>query len=316
MTEAHDDARAPQAVALCRGLTQLLWAHDDADLATVHVRFDALADEPSLDPFTAGFVHRIRAESAWIHQQNIDLCMSHFARSRAAFESARATRQLCMTRANEASLAGWAGDIDRALELVAECEVEATKLGSAFLSIYANAVRGMTLTFAGHEAAESTMRAALAKLGGSPRLSFICRFFAGWSALERKDLDQAETDARAAIALPVVPELRPAGHALLARVLLARGQLDEATSEAHEAMRLRRRDLELTHAVAELALAEVHAARGDGDAVRGVLDEVLPRLDAIAATIASPDSRTRFFARRVAIDGLVALATRFGRVSG
>jgi tetratricopeptide (TPR) repeat protein len=310
--EPHDDARAQQAVALCRGLTQLMWAHDDGDLAAVHVRFDALVDEPALDDFTSGWVHRVRAESAWIHERNVDLCMTHFARSKGAFESARAVRHLCMTRANEASLAGWAGDIDRALSLVAECQGEATRLGSTFLACYATAVRGMTLVFAGDERGEAVMREALTSLAGSPRLAFICRFFAGWAALGRGDLDLAERDAQAAIATPVVRELQPAGHALLARVLTKRGRLDDALAEATKGMKLRRlrRDLELTEGVPDLALAEVHAARGDTNAMQSVLAEALPRVDAIAATIASPQLRSRFLARRVAIDELRRMAGR------
>ena len=58
------------------------------------------------------------------------------------------------------------------------------------------------------------------------------------------------------------------------------------------------------------SLAEVHAARGDGAATQSVLAEVLPRVDAIAATIASPALRARFLARRVAIDELRRMAGR------
>src|SRR6185295_16431672 len=110
-------------------------------------------------------------------------------------------------RANEASLAAWSGDSERAIESIDVAESEAIKLGAGFLASYALAVRGLALVFAGRSEGEAKLRQALRALGGSPRLSFICRLFCGWSALDRGDVDTADDDACAALDIDVVDDL-------------------------------------------------------------------------------------------------------------
>src|SRR5213076_1967888 len=115
----------------------------------------------------------------------------------------------------------------------------------------------------------------LEALGGSPRLAFICRVLLGWTALDRGAVDEAEKYARAAIETPAVAELRPAGDALLARVFCARGALDPALDRARAAAKAQRsfHDLELFEGLGDVALAEVHQARGDANAARDAVAE-------------------------------------------
>jgi hypothetical protein len=153
------------------------------------------------------------------------------------------------------------------------------------------------LAYAGRPEAEPTLREALGKLGGSPRLSFICHVVIGWLALDRGDVEEAWAHADAARATPVARELRPAGIALGARVLGARGRVDDAALLAEEAAReeMATKDLELTWGIAGVTLADARAAKDEAGA-RAALEPVVRRLTAVAATLPSAE-RARFWQR-------------------
>jgi tetratricopeptide (TPR) repeat protein len=313
------ESRAAHVVTLARGATQLLWAHSGGDLAKARKALDALAGgTDALDPFLAGWVHRVRGESAWIQSRDVDRALTELGASCDAFDGARATRALCLTRMNAASLTAWSGAPGRALEMVARSRGEASHLGAGFLLKYGLAVEGLARAYAGDPTAESVMRRALGEVQGSPRLAFICRFVLGHAALERGDTDAADVEARAARAIAVVNELRPAGLALASRVALARGALDEAVKLAEEGERMEasQTDLELTHGAACAALAEAHVARGDRDRARVAVTTIVTRLSAVARTIADDAQRDRFWSRRLANDRVVRLARDLGVAVG
>ena len=309
--ESAPGSRGAHAVALCRGMTQLFWAHHGGDLTNVSDRLDALVAAPdALDAYQSGWVNRVRGESAWLHDRDVGRCLSLLDASCEAFERARAVRALCLTRLNAATLLGWSGDTARGLALVGPARSEAARLGAGFLVHYAGAVEALLLAYAGSDGAEAVMRDALAVLGGSPRLAFICRMVIGAAALNRGDVGAAEIEARAAEASDVVQDLRPASFALSARVALAKGDLDDAVRLAAEGERveLAGRDLELTHGMAALALAEAHLARGDQGAARATIAAVARRLTAIAATIPSSEHRARFWGRAFPNARIAAIA--------
>ena len=309
------ESRAAHVVALARGTTQLLWAHYGGDLAKARTALDALAAATDdIDPFLAGWVHRVRGESAWLHTRDVDRSLAELDASCDAFDRARATRALCLARMNAASLTAWSGAPARALEMVARSRGEASLLGAGFLLKYGLAVEGLARAYAGDPTAEPLMRRALGEVQGSPRLAFICRFVLGNAALDRGDIDAADAEARAARAIAVVDELRPAGLALASRVAFARGALDEAVQLAEEGERLEssQSDLELTHGAAGAALAEAHVAQGDRDRARVAVTAVVARLPAIAGTIADDARRDRFWSRRLANDRVVRLARELG----
>jgi hypothetical protein len=182
--------RGPHVVALCRGMTQLFWAHARADLGDVRARLDALvaeAGEP-LDAYQLGWVHRVRGESAFLHERDLSRCLDNLDASCAAFESARALRPLSLSRLNAASLVGWAGDPARGIELVRSACADAERLGAGFLIRYGGAVEGLLRAYSRDEAALSTMERALAGVTGSPRLAFICHMVLGSLALDRHDV--------------------------------------------------------------------------------------------------------------------------------
>jgi hypothetical protein len=310
------DARGAHVVALCRGMTQLFWAHHPGDRGAVRACLDGLVAQPEpLDTYQRGWVHRVRGESAWLHARDLGLCLAELDASCAAFQEARATRALCLTRLNAASLAGWSGATARGLALVALARADAERVGATFLVRYANAVLGLVCAFAG-EPAQATMTRALAEVGGTPRLAFVCDLVLAWQALEDATLDveSADRHARHALALPLSDHLRPAALALAARVHLARGETADGLRVAREAEALAAAcsDLELTHGIAGTTLAEALDAAGDRDAAKRVLADQAADLDAIARTLPSALERGQFWARRMPNDRVKRLAAAWG----
>lgn len=309
---SNEESRGAHINALCRGFTQLAWAHHRSSLDGVRAALERVAEPiEQLSPFEAGWVHRVRAEAAWLFDRDIDRCLGSFQKSVLAFELAHAQRFLCLTQLNFASLQGWAGDVDGAIERATSARQNAERHGWRFLAHYGHAVGGMLEMFAGEAEAQATMRVALKAIAFSPRLLFITRTLLGWLALERADLDEAEAMAGAALELSVVDELRVGGKALRARVLLARGDLDGALAEAQETVALQRsvRELELFEGAPFLALADVLEARGDRVAAAAAIEEGHARLCAVAETIGDTERRDRFWTRRVAFDQIRARRT-------
>jgi tetratricopeptide (TPR) repeat protein len=312
------ESRGAHIVALCRGMTQLFWAHHGGGLPTLRARLDELVLETGrLDPYYGGWIHRVRGESAWLHEGNVDLCLGELDLSCSEFLQARASRALCLTRLNAASLAAWAGDTDRGSASLALSRTEATRLGAGFLLQYAQAVDALILAYAGDAAAEATMHAALPALVGNPRLSFLSRVIVGLLALERGDVAEAEAEVQAALTLHVAPELRASGLALAARAALHRGEKEQAIRAAKEAAEVESagHDLELTYGMAGLTLAEVFVSVGQEDQARRALAPVYERLTSIASTIRDPVRRERFWNRPLPNAQVARLAARL-RASG
>ncbi len=156
------DARGAQLIALCRGLTQLYWAHHGSDLRPVHARLYDLAQPlDALGPYHAAWVHRVHAEGLWIRAHEVDRCLEAFDASCEAYARADARRALCLTWINSASLHGWSGAFERSDELLAQAVAEAERLRAGFLTRYAGAVRALVCAWRGAPDAEEALMAAL-----------------------------------------------------------------------------------------------------------------------------------------------------------
>jgi eukaryotic-like serine/threonine-protein kinase len=303
--------RDAHIVALCRGATQLYWAHARTDLASIRSALHELApDANALDAYAAGWLHRVHAEAAWLHDRDMARCMAELDASCGAFERARAQRPLALSKLNAASLVGWSGNPARGVDLVHSACADASRLGAGFLLKYGRAVEGLVSTYARAPDAADIMARALEDVAGSPRLAFICRIVLGWHALDAKDHAEAAKQADAANAIAVVDDLRCAGLALRSRAALARGDQEAALEDAQAAMRVATNctDLELTFGLPRLALAEAQLARGDRVAAKEALDPALRALDRIAATIPNEDERRAFLDRPMANDQIMKLA--------
>ena len=215
-----------------------------------------------------------------------------------AFAAARAWRPLCLTRLNAASLAGWSGAHAAAARLVDDALADARRLGAGFLASYGQTVAAVLATYAGAPDAAARLRDALPAMAGSPRLAFLLHLYLGWLADAAGDRAATAAAAEAALALPIVPELRGAGLALRATVLRRRGDAAGAVASAREAVAHGASgDLELTDGFAQLALAEALEAAGDREAARRALADAHAAVVRIADTIADPAHRAAFLAR-------------------
>ena len=312
--DTNVEARGAHVVALCRGMTQLFWAHHPGDRGGVRACLDGLVARPEpLDAYQRGWVHRVRGESAWLHARDVHGGLHELEASCAAFEEAHAVRALCLTRLNAASLTGWSGATDRGLALALTARSEAERVGAAFLVRYAGAVEGLLRAYAGDGSARALMRSSLTEVSGTPRLAFVCHLVVAMQALDEGDLDVAEDSARAAVALPIVEELRAPALALLSRVHTARGRAEDALRVAREAWtaELACRDLDLAYGIVGLTLAEALEAAGEADAAHHALAHVFRELDAIARTIPAAE-RALFWARRLPNDRVLRLAAQRG----
>jgi tetratricopeptide (TPR) repeat protein len=312
--KSSPESKSAHVVAICRGITQLVWAHHESDFRLPGAALDTIVARGDLGAFESGWVHRARGESVWVTLGDAGEAAREMDASIDAFERAHATRALCLTRINAASLAGWSGDSARAQMLLEKSRADAEHLASAFLLRYGRAVEGLLQAFAGDERAEQTMRAATAGVQASPRLLAICHLVVGSLALARGDLDAAKACADAAMQLDVVPDIRCALLALASRAALARGEVERAASLAEDAARIERGrpDIELMTGVAGLALAESHEHAGRRDAAKEALAWSVQRLDRIARTLPSSEARTKFWSRRLANVEIAALAEKLG----
>ena len=315
--ESSREARGAHVIALCRAISQLSWAHH-AHLGEARARLEAIAEPlDELNPLEAGWVHRVRAEAAWVFDRHVDRCLRAFEASTESFERAHALRFLCLVRMNHASLRGWSGDVAGALELATVARRDAEKMRWSFLTDYGLAVTGMIEAFAGARESEATLERAVVSLRASPRLSFISHVLLGWMAVDRGELDVAERHAEAAARTPVVTELQMGGGALRARISARRGELDRALVEARQATRTEHasRDLELFEGLADAVLAEVYERKGEPDAARLASKNGYERLAAIGRTIPDAGHRARFAVRGIAVDRLFSDAKRYGWVA-
>ncbi len=314
--DSPEESRAAHVVALCRGMTQLFWAHHGGTLADVRARLDALAGPTAaLDAYPRGWLLRVRGESAWLHEDDPRRCSDALRESADAFAEARAWRSLCLTRMNAASLQGWAGDWNVAVGAIRAARRDAERLGARFLVRYGGAIEALLCVYAGDgAAAEVVARAALAELGGSPRLAFICRFILAHRALATERPDVARSEIAQLAALDVVRDLRVAAAALEARSSLASGDLDAARTQAQAAVdaSVSCTDMELLYGMPGLVLAEVHHARGDDALAAQVLGPVLHRIRAVAQNIPDPEHRRRFRVRPLDNDRAQRLADALG----
>jgi tetratricopeptide (TPR) repeat protein len=308
------DSRSAHVVALCRGITQLVWAHHESDFRPASEALDTIVARGDLGAFESGWVHRARGESTWVTKGDAGEAAREMQASIEAFERAHAFRALCLTRINAASLAGWSGDSVLATALLEKSRAEAERLGAAFLLRYGRAVEGLVLAFAGDQRAEQAMRAATTGVQASPRLLAICHLVVGSLSLARGDLDGAQSCADGAMPLDVVPDIKCSVLALASRIALARGDAERACTLAEEAARIERErpDFELMTGLAGLALAESRAHAGRREEAKEAITFSVKRLESVARTLPSDEARKTFWARRLANAEVASFAKALG----
>ncbi len=306
------DARAAQIVCLARGVSQLLWAQRAGDCAPLIARMLELAGETGkLPPLSAGWVHRVLADKAFLVDGRMDAMAAELGRASDAFERASALRDACQLRAMGGAFQAMLGDAEGAERTVLRAIAEAERLDSKWLVYFGYGE--LPLAYLAARNYEGARKAALYALEGmekSPRLACGMHLALSMAAYATGDRAEAEKEARIAAEMPVAPPMRAVGYGLWARAVAADGRLDEALAHAEKGVSLAKNGglLEMFAGTAELALAEVEHALGRPTEARAALAEAQRHVTAIADRLTDAAVRERFLANPHPNGEILALA--------
>jgi tetratricopeptide (TPR) repeat protein len=205
------------------------------------------------------------------------------------------------------------GAYDRAVAILLEAARESERLGLAPLRANALHNLGLALALNGQlaEGLAAEREAIRVHSGGHyARGLGACRLYAARILLLRGDLEEALAEARmAAEMLAAYGPALAVAHAVLSSVHLAQGAVHEALEQAEKGHTLAGLGvLEEGDAFVRLAYAEALRAAGDEQAARRVLEEARRRVLETAAKIGDPELRDGFL-RRVAENARVLALT-------
>src|SRR5262249_34243074 len=192
----------------------------------------------------------------------------------------------------------------------------ADRLGFEALSVGARHNLGLALLEQGRlqEACALERDAAdRAAARGQPRVEMISRAYLARGLLQQNDLEGAEREARRALE-QTVSAPRPYPRAVLAEVLLARGDASAAREVASEAMREVRAagGADDGEVFVRLIDAKTLLFTGDRDAAANAVREAREELERRAARIDDPELRKSFFEGLRDNAETVALARELG----
>ena len=234
------------------------------------------------------------------------------------FEQAGDRRSACLTRQNLGFALTELGDHEGAEQALRSALAGAERMGLQEVAAYTLQNLGRVLAYRGFfEEGRKVQRRAIQAFQRQeqPRGTGLSQAYLGELELLAGDLAAAEQEARAAVeSLVGVPPLRASALALLARVLLARGQAEEALRAAREAHGLLESlgTIEEGEAMVRLAYAEALVVNADAEgfarAIRTARDQVLAK----AGRIRDPAGRERFMTGIGDHARTLALAARLG----
>lgn len=296
--EAHPGARA---IAASRLASQLLhagrreqadWFFDEAERGAAHVSagdFRGLAR-----------LHRGRAARATF-DGDVGACLAHELAAAEVYAKAGDTRRLATQRIHVGYAQAQLGDFAGAQRTLREALFGTRQLGLAAMTAAAEQNLGFVLGRLGRaDEARAMLEAAIASYVAQKdvRMEGGTRAYLSDVLARAGDLEAAEREARVADAeLAIAPPMRGVSLAALAGVLLARGNVAEASAVAEQMRALLDQAggvLEEGEAALRLGRAEVLWATGDRErAVREILD-ARDRLQARAERISDPDARRSF----------------------
>jgi len=208
-------------------------------------------------------------------------------------------RQWLSARSNRALTAAEAGRVEGVTDDLAAVIVEADTLGLSYLAAGARHLLGTMLSDLGEiEPAIEHLEAAQREyLRGDERMNGGNRLILARALGRGGRLADAEREARRAVELlPSVPGLLPAARAVLAEILLARGDPAGAVEEARAARRLldAPEGAEWGDLLVRRVHAEVLTRTGHATEVAQETAEVRASLEARAASIPDPTARAAY----------------------
>jgi tetratricopeptide (TPR) repeat protein len=219
-----------------------------------------------------------------------------------AFARAGDVRNACLQRANYGAACLEVGDWKGAEGALRPAIVEAERMGAKH--IVSSAQRDLGYALARSERmdeAKKLLDEAVAEFAAhcDRRLEGVGHDELSWILLLLGDLENAETHARSAVErLDMAPAFLCHARGALARVLLARGKVDEALEEARGARTLLTEVglLEEGDGLIRLILAQALHASGNVDEARVVLAEAAGEVRRKAESITDADVQQLFLA--------------------
>jgi tetratricopeptide (TPR) repeat protein len=253
-------------------------------------------------PYTQAWLHMLRANEA-LFRGDLGAYLGEERAAKAAFEETGFARRV----ANESVNVGYAmlelGADQEAREVLSDAIEEADRLGLTDITLMAKHNFGRVLERLGElEEAAHIERACVDAFAarGDGRMEGGSQIYLASILVALGRLDDAEAATTRALALlEDVATLHPYALAAHARVLLARGRVDEAVEaaeRAHDAMQALGA-VEEGEALIRLVHAEALLAGGRVDDARAALAEATRRVDERAARIADPALRESFVTR-------------------
>lgn len=294
------DTRITSALALA--IPQLLRA-GRRDLAeAVATRMEQAVGDLAADPMAAHAVHLARA---WVALFAGDLAASlaHDEAGAAAAERAGNLRVACRQRADAGYERLLLGDAEGALGACQSSLAQSERMGLESVALQCLHNGGLALLRLGRldEALDYEQRAVqgYAKVKDW-RLQGASHAYLSLIHLARGDQDVAEVEARMGAGLMAeTPSTHAFGLACLARVLLARGKLDEAlatAAEAHAELEAAGQVEDGAHLI-RLTFAEALHAAGRLAEAREAIARARDQVDETAAKIHDPTHRRSFVER-------------------
>ncbi|WP_437290952.1 protein kinase domain-containing protein [Sorangium sp. So ce406] len=227
-------------------------------------------------------------------------CAESLEAAISAFEQAGDRRNACSSRSGLGFTYAELGDFQRAEEILRAALEEADRMHLHELKLGVQANLAQVLTARGELAeacalAESAITSS--RQAGNARTELFSRCYLAKVAFAMGNLDTAEREARAAVALsPSAPALGVQAFAVLARVLLRLGRIDEAVQTAAEANSKLASfgALEEGESLVRLTFAESLAAAGRQDEATAAIAQARTALFARADKLSDSAWRERF----------------------
>ncbi|WP_437934079.1 protein kinase domain-containing protein [Sorangium sp. So ce341] len=295
-----DDAQSAKLGCLSAGATALvLGGRYAAGAALIEVVQRSLSDVESRDVEVIARLHEARSAYA-ICTGDLGACAESLEAALSAFEQAGDHRNAASTRAGLGSTYAELGDFDTAQSMLRASLEAAVRMHLYDLKLAAQANLAHVLGYSGQLAegrALAEAAAASARGAGLVRTELFARCYLAKIAFAMGDLEGAEREARAAIALfQSAPTLGVQAFSILARALLGLGRIDEAMGAAAEASaRLAEfGTLEEGESLVRLAVAEALAASGRHAEATAAIAAARAALLARAERLSDPTWRERF----------------------
>ncbi|WP_437954603.1 protein kinase [Sorangium sp. So ce119] len=217
-----------------------------------------------------------------------------------AFDQTGDRRSASTARLNLGSVSAELGDFEKAESMLRAALEEAERMHLHEPKLATEANLAQVLVFRGQPAEARALAEAAAsasRQAGFVRTELFARCYLVRACVALGDLDAAEREARAAVALsPSAPTLGVQAFALLARALLGLGRIDEAVGTATEASSMLESfgTLEEGESLVRLTFAEALAAGGRQGEAAAAIASAKAALLARADKLSDPAWRERF----------------------